>query len=388
MLDITVTNKQSNDKRPYKFTQTTILIGRQQNCDIILESHAVSRRHAKITINKNQVSIEDLGSGNGTMVNSNRIPSKDRHQLSFGDTIRIEEFEIKCNLDASDIPDDPPTTEMPGTPQIKTDQDADMLEIKMIKKVLGALDQDKIPSITIADDDFKGLSARFEDGMEELAIGRDPGCQLTVNSSVMSRRHAVLSLKWGGYVITDLDSKNKTFVNGEPVTEKALKDGDEITFGTIKAIFKNPQEFDIGSIGQSLTQAKKKNFEDTTSFEVDDIKNKDQDKVSQTAQASADAENNIIKPETEGSKEKAENKTNKDKKETKNENAEADLDGLLEDKQDETATQNKTQSKSKPKNKNTKKTAKSKFTITEILLFGFVLFIMIGIVSVLIMLFV
>ena len=61
----------------------------------------------------------------------------------------------------------------------------------------------------------------------------------------------------GRFVITDLDSKNGTFVNGEKITERALADGDEVVFGTIKTIFKNPQEFNIDDISRSMLAEEK-----------------------------------------------------------------------------------------------------------------------------------
>ncbi len=246
MLNITVTNRNTSEKKRYKFTQNTILIGRQANCDIMLESTTISRRHARILVNKNLIEVEDLGSGNGTIINQSKIKSHDKAIIKPGDTIRIEEFEIV--LDQKDMTD---IASITHKSQVDV-TDPDILEIKMIKKVLGAMDQDKHPNITITTAEFKGAKAVFKEGLEELIIGRDEKCDLSLNAAVVSRKHAIVSVKWGGFVVTDLESKNGTFVNGERITEKSIKDGDEIVFGTIKAIFRNPQEFDIAAITRSI----------------------------------------------------------------------------------------------------------------------------------------
>ena len=64
-------------------------------------------------------------------------------------------------------------------------------------------------------------------------IGRDRNCcHLLINLCGISRQHAVIKIdEHGGTTIIDLDSTNGTFVNGEQVTQRVLKDGDEIDFG-------------------------------------------------------------------------------------------------------------------------------------------------------------
>jgi len=61
-------------------------IGRE-GCDITVSDPDVSRRHAKVAIDDGQLSIEDLGSTNGTFVNGERIDQPRR--LSDGDEVRI-----------------------------------------------------------------------------------------------------------------------------------------------------------------------------------------------------------------------------------------------------------------------------------------------------------
>ena len=56
------------------------LIGRDQGCDIHVDDEAVSRQHAKLTITKDAIEIEDLNSTSGTYLDGiavkGRIPVK------------------------------------------------------------------------------------------------------------------------------------------------------------------------------------------------------------------------------------------------------------------------------------------------------------------------
>ncbi|MDC7224363.1 MAG: FHA domain-containing protein [Spirochaetales bacterium] len=67
-------------------------IGRQDNNHLILPSHAVSRRHARIIREGKDLYIEDLESKNGISLNGKRIDEKTL--LRQGDIIKIGESEF------------------------------------------------------------------------------------------------------------------------------------------------------------------------------------------------------------------------------------------------------------------------------------------------------
>jgi pSer/pThr/pTyr-binding forkhead associated (FHA) protein len=78
-----------------------ILIGRSSDLDMVLVEDMVSRKHARISMQGDQIWIEDLGSTNGTFVNGEKIK---RARLKEGDRVLIGTSILK--LIASDAPRD------------------------------------------------------------------------------------------------------------------------------------------------------------------------------------------------------------------------------------------------------------------------------------------
>lgn len=69
------------------------------------------------------------------------------------------------------------------------------------------------------------------------SIGRLPECDIALGDANVSRRHAEIQPRGDGFVLVDLGSTNGTTVNGVPIRERDLRDGDEIGFGNIRLTF-------------------------------------------------------------------------------------------------------------------------------------------------------
>lgn len=65
-------------------------------------------------------------------------------------------------------------------------------------------------------------------------IGRAAGCELQIESSSVSRHHALVLVGPRDAIIEDLNSTNGVIVNGRKVTRHLLSDGDAVTLGEIQ----------------------------------------------------------------------------------------------------------------------------------------------------------
>ncbi|MFQ5504688.1 MAG: SpoIIE family protein phosphatase [Planctomycetota bacterium] len=79
--------------RRVELTSSEILIGRHEDCQLSLDSEAVSRRHARVFRGAAGFFVEDLGSRNGTRVNGRPISGS--VALESGDVIEICDLELR-----------------------------------------------------------------------------------------------------------------------------------------------------------------------------------------------------------------------------------------------------------------------------------------------------
>src|SRR2546430_15288664 len=64
-----------------------------------------------------------------------------------------------------------------------------------------------------------------------LLLGRDPECDIQLESPKISRRHCCIAQVGESLIVRDLGSTNGVRINGVRVLEGYLKGGDELTIG-------------------------------------------------------------------------------------------------------------------------------------------------------------
>jgi phosphoserine phosphatase RsbU/P len=91
------TSQGFKSKRLFPVFGERAILGRQSDCDIVLDDKTISRHHAQILqVNQNYF-IEDLNSSNGTYVNGQKIQG--RHRLQENDQITLGDLSIVFHLD-------------------------------------------------------------------------------------------------------------------------------------------------------------------------------------------------------------------------------------------------------------------------------------------------
>jgi pSer/pThr/pTyr-binding forkhead associated (FHA) protein len=173
----------------------------------------ISRRHARVSRGADgELTIEDLGSANGTFVNEERIDGP--RTLEPGDVVRMGRTVLQVTSSDAVAEDAAPPTRGPAVEP---------------PSVVAAADEELVVTAGTA------AGRRLTLGDDELVIGRGvSGAGRLSDDHDVSRRHARVSHTADGQLtIEDLGSANGTFVNGERVRDRrVLSVGDSIRIGS------------------------------------------------------------------------------------------------------------------------------------------------------------
>ena len=95
-----------------------------------------------------------------------------------------------------------------------------------------------MPKVTITQGPDSGKTYDIE---RAAILGRLESNDIPVHDKKASREHAKIYRQGQSFAIVDLNSSNGTYVNGEQITKRVLKPGDEITIGVVHLLFEFPE---------------------------------------------------------------------------------------------------------------------------------------------------
>ena len=201
----------------YVFEKDIVSIGRSRDNDLFIENLAVSRNHARIRQEGGRFFITDLNSANGTFVNGKQIT---KSELSHNDTIVIGKHSL---LFKSEV----------------------LSDVALISDAFGAertMVVSRVPTALLRVIRGKQKDQEFRVDKAEVTIGRGKGCGICLPDWFVGKEHAVIRRRGTAFVLRDVGSWRGTKVNDQPVTETALKDGDEIQIGGTRFLFSLAEE--------------------------------------------------------------------------------------------------------------------------------------------------
>jgi len=204
-----------------------IAIGRDDSCDVIVRGNSVSRRHATIAPVAGGFLLRDE-SVNGTMVNGVRVVGT--YLLANGDVVRIQDEELRVELDAST-----PPAIVRG--EKTTQLDLSHITRGVTEEQARAVARPVTASLEIIRGPFAG--ACFQVDRAVCSIGRGDDNNVRIRDDTVSLTHATLLRKQGVWFVVDLRSMNGTFVDGSRVSgERELHPGARVRLGAVELVFR------------------------------------------------------------------------------------------------------------------------------------------------------
>jgi len=96
-----------------------------------------------------------------------------------------------------------------------------------------------LPKARLTYKSVEGLETEFVLD-DHNSIGRHPKNSIRLHDREVSKEHATIIRTGDDFVVKDLDSSNGTFVNNKRIKEVTLREGDELLFGSMHLVFREP----------------------------------------------------------------------------------------------------------------------------------------------------
>ncbi|HVL02461.1 MAG TPA: FHA domain-containing protein [Dongiaceae bacterium] len=255
----------------YPVTQE-MLVGREVECQISLDSGHISRYHAKLSLTPEGVMVEDLRSTNGTFINGRRITAP--QTLSIGDEVRFHEqaFRLVTNQSHSgdadatvfhtmntDVRPAEPSFQVrqPARPmvdpqqktQIPADDDGSgtrILSLSELQRLEGkgeravkGPDNGSGPRFVVLSAPIRGkVFSLISQQRNAWLIGRDEKCQFNLSDRTVSGEHARVRKLGDDWVLESCEGRNPIFINNRPIEISTLQPGDVVRIGRMEMMFR------------------------------------------------------------------------------------------------------------------------------------------------------
>ncbi len=182
--------------------------------DIMLVDGKISRCHAQISSDDGVLSIEDLGSTNGTKVNGEKVEPGQKVALAGGDTISFGGIELKLSL--------------PGA------AGANSTQVFSSNKTAAIATP---PKLEVAPAKLVGEGQEFPLKKGPNTFGRKADNDVQIADPYVSGRHGLIEVAEDGLFVTDTGSTNGTMLNDaklSPNMRTAISGDDVIRLGSME----------------------------------------------------------------------------------------------------------------------------------------------------------
>jgi pSer/pThr/pTyr-binding forkhead associated (FHA) protein len=103
MQVVLVMIRSNGETRSFSLSKDVTILGRSHDCDLRLALSEISRRHARLIKQGEELLLEDLGSANGTTVNGQAIQQR---RLAAGDKLQLGPVTFIIEIESDSVASD------------------------------------------------------------------------------------------------------------------------------------------------------------------------------------------------------------------------------------------------------------------------------------------
>jgi len=222
----------------YDFKQASIIVGRDETADVVIDNPSVSRRHAEIRLDDSGWVVEDLGSSNGTYFKGQKIDHP--QSIGLGDEIGFGKFSIVFGkaLGEGEVPVAKPSP-MEDRPAPSAQRAIGAVEGTMhinpheVKELLKDADRKKRAHFVWESGGERGT--HYLADQPAVLIGTDDLCDIQVPKG--PKHHVLLITVDGGCEVRYLALFGSMNVGGRGMRRARLRNGDKVEAGGLSLTF-------------------------------------------------------------------------------------------------------------------------------------------------------
>lgn len=220
----------------YDFKQPSIVIGRDDGADVLIDNPSVSRRHAEIRLGDEGWTVQDLGSSNGTFIGGTKIQGP--QSIGLGDEIGFGKFSIVFGkaLGEGEHPITTPTVTQPAAsrqPTMTGAQGTMHINPHEVRELLKESDRKKRAHVLWESGGRRGT--HYLADAPAVLVGTDDLCDLQVPKA--PRHHVLVINTDSGCDVRYLGTFGSMTVGGRSTKRARLRDGDVVEVGGLKLTF-------------------------------------------------------------------------------------------------------------------------------------------------------
>jgi hypothetical protein len=211
---------------------SSLIIGRRETNNIVIDNLAVSGSHAKVDMLDDGCLLTDLQSKNGTFVNGKMVTS---HWLRPGDVITIGKHNLTFKLAQGE--------EAPAEQQAAgMDNKTMVLDTNDYRAMMDKNTANNAPAAPAAPKkEHIGVLSYLKGGEGEVSLvkklvklGKDSSNDIVISGFLMGATAATISRRPNGYVLSFVEGMTKPKVNGTVVKDSVvLREFDKIELGSV-----------------------------------------------------------------------------------------------------------------------------------------------------------